>query len=201
MSWYTAPPAKYVILRLGEKSPAFSNCGVKPSDVKNQLIGTRVSLLKPFNEIVYHSASSQKDYSFTVVEVSLGNKSKNGSNPARSETAVISRMTQVFLSNSNQNGVFCLSPDPKDWFLDSPYSEDDSALALRLHDPSTVRCIIGDYPYPYFSHSSILQILYYLMHITFLKLKEHQFIQARSVPTLERPVTMNVAPLCRLFSD
>ena len=142
MSWFTAPPAQYVILRLGEKSPAFSTGGIKPSDVKNQLIGTKVGTLKPFNEVVYKSASNQKDFSFTVVEVSLGNK--NASYLARSETAVISRMTQVFLSNSNQNGVFCFSTYSRDFCLHTPYSDDDSALALRMHDPSTVRSILGN---------------------------------------------------------
>jgi hypothetical protein len=161
MSWYTAPPAQFVILRLGEKSPAFSNSGIKPSDVKNQLIGTRVGILKPFDEVIYHSASSQKDYAFTVVEVSLGNK--NASNLARSETAVISRMTQVFVSNSNQIGVFCFSPEPSDWCLDSPYTDEDSALALRFHDPSTVRSILGDYPS--FLHNDFCTLPFYEPHI------------------------------------
>lgn len=143
MSWYSAPPAHYVILRLGENSAAFLNSGIKPSDVKNQFIGTRVATLKPHNELVYHSASNQKEFSFTVAEVSLGNKNAPGL--ARSEAAVISRMTQVFLSNSNQNGVFCFSPDPRDCCLNSPYSDDDSAVALGLHDPSTIRSILGDF--------------------------------------------------------
>lgn len=142
MSWYTDPPAHYVILRLGEKSPASSLSNLRPSDVKNQLVGTRVGILKPFNEVIYHSGTNQKDIYFAVVEVSIGNR--NTGIVASSQNAVISRMTQVFFLNSDHNGVYCFSPDPREWCLESPYSTDDSTIALSLHDPSTVRAIIGE---------------------------------------------------------
>jgi hypothetical protein len=137
MSWYTIPPAQYVIL-----IPPSSFCSsTRPSDIRDQLIGTRVGTEEPSNTVRY-VPKKNKVYVFKVAEVSTGNK-EFSSTQSMTVDAVISRTTQVFLVRSKNERVYSFSSNAKDWRFVCSYSQENSALALRLHDPCIVSSLLG----------------------------------------------------------
>lgn len=141
MSWYKSSSASYVILRLDESSQSQTNIGLRPCEIRNQLIGIRIGTGHPCNKVIYR-LSSRKQYSFDVLEVNVG---KNPSATTdQTETAYVSRETQVFILKTDNKGIYSFSPHPREWCLECNYSEEDSSIALGIHDCSTVSSIIGD---------------------------------------------------------
>lgn len=137
MSWYTIPPAQYVILI----PPSSFSSSTRPSNIRDQLIGTRVGTEEPLNTVRY-APNKKKKYVFKVAEVFIGNK-EFSSTESTSEDAVISRTTQIFLVRSKNERVYSFSPNANDWRFVCSYSQEHSALALRLHDPCIVSSLLG----------------------------------------------------------
>ena len=160
MSWYCISPAHYIVLisstpplpaAASSSSSSLSlpsipatpfPSSVKPSDIRDQLIGTRVGLGEPFNVVKYVSKRN-KVFLFQVVEVSCGSRSSS-TKPTTSNDALVSRMTQVFLVKSKNERVYSFSSNAQDWRFVSPYSQEDAAIAVRLHDPCIVSTLLGN---------------------------------------------------------
>lgn len=139
MSWYTVPSAEYVILRVSDKSLHAPNT-TRPCDIRNQLVGAKVGTKEPFNEVRY--ISSQRTFFYEVIEISTNKRTQSDN-----EVALISRTTQIFVTNLEKwecKDIFCFSPQERSWELLCPYSEEDFLLALQLHDPTVVSSLLGD---------------------------------------------------------
>ena len=139
MSWYTISPAQYVILI---PSASFHSI-IRPSDIRDQLIGTCVGIEEPLNTVRYVSKRNKVSI-FRVAEVSIGSRDVS-SNSSTRDNATISRMTQVFLVKFKNERVYSFSSNAKDWSFVCPYSQEDAAIALKLHDPCIVSSLLGDY--------------------------------------------------------
>lgn len=153
MSWYTIPPAEYVILALKGLSSSDSNESIRPCDVRNNLIGFKVGTKQPFNEVRYPSNNSAVII-FEVVEISIGRMTQSFLSNIE---AVVTRNTQIFLVRSGKSKnyrMLCFSPGSSSWHLDVPYSESDCLVALKLHDPTVVSSMIGNIDIRYFNRES-----------------------------------------------
>ena len=138
MSWYTISPAQYVILI---PSASFHSI-IRPSDIRDQLIGTCVGIEEPLNTVRYVSKRNKVSI-FRVAEVSIGSRDVS-SNSSTRDNATISRTTQVFLVKFKNERVYSFSSNAKDWSFVCPYSQEDAAIALRLHDPCIVSSLLGE---------------------------------------------------------
>ena len=137
MSWYTIPPAQYVILI----PPASFHSSIRPSHIRDQLIGTCVGIEEPLNTVRYVSKRI-KVCIFRVAEVSIGSRDVSYDASIR-ENAIITRTTQVFVVKFKNERVYSFSSNAKDWSFVCPYSQEDAAIALRLHDPCIVSSLLG----------------------------------------------------------
>ena len=157
MSWYKSNSASYVILRLDESSQCHTNIGLRPCEIRNQLLGTLIGTQPPCNKIVYR-LSSRRQYSFDVLEVNIGKSTSPATD--RTETACVTRETQVFILKTANNGMYSFSAHHREWCLECNYSEEDSSIALGIHDSSAVSSIIGEITYQ-FIHQPLCNISFY----------------------------------------
>ena len=138
MSWYTISPAQYVILI----PPGSFHSSIRPSHIRDQLIGTCVGIEEPLNTVRY-VYKRNKVCIFRVAEVSIGSRDVSSDVSIR-ENALISRTTQVFFVKFKNERVYSFSSNAKDWSFVCPYSQEDAAIALRLHDPCIVSSLLGE---------------------------------------------------------
>ena len=164
MSWYTIEPARTVILRLEDCSLFHLHSNIRPCDVRNQLLGTKVGTRQPFN-LVQYNVNKKRTITFKVIDIKIGRECDNLNDNIRNRdgdiVAIINSNTQIFLTHTEQSKqleqsqqlkqlkqsessrIFCFSPHASTLYFHDINSEVENVLSLRLHDPTVVSIITG----------------------------------------------------------
>lgn len=185
ISWYSYPSANYVILSINDNTSSsnekntnnnnnnisrdnnlFSSINhIKPCDIRNQLLGTKISSKPYHNEVKYMIPS--KVINFQVLKISTSSSSSFQKNENRENSevittkeksteaiskmddayeAVITRTTQIFIAQSDQlnaDMIFSFSHNTNDWMMSNAYSREHVEVALSIHDPTLVSTLLG----------------------------------------------------------
>ena len=158
MSWYTIEPARTVILRLEDCSLFHLHSNIRPCDVRNQLLGSKVGTRQPFN-LVQYNVNKKRTITFKVIDVKIGRECDTLNDDIRNRdgdiVAIINSNTQLFLTHTEQSEqskqlkqsessrIFCFSPHASTLYFHDINSEVENVLSLRLHDPTVVSIITG----------------------------------------------------------